>query len=268
MIAGVRCPPELLAAAETATPKLAIVLGSGFGTLADQVDPDIVLPFESCPPLQPTSVDGHAGRIILGDWHGTRVLLFAGRNHAYEGHPWECVLGPVALTARLKVKRLLLTNAAGGIRADLLPGCLMLLSQHLDLTLPQPWKAQLDPTPYDAALRQQVILAAQRAGFILKQGAYAAMLGPNYETPAEIRALRRLGVDAVGMSTAREASRAAEVGIACAAISCITNRAAGLSSARLSHEEVLHMARQQSGRLAGLLAELLGILRIQSNPGP
>ena len=266
MIAGVRCPPELLAAAETATPKLAIVLGSGFGSLAEQVDPDVVLPFESCPPLQQTRVDGHAGRIILGDWHGTRVLLFAGRNHAYEGHPWKCVLGPVTLAARLNVKRLLLTNAAGGIRADLLPGCLMLLSQHLDLTLPHPWKAQLDPTPYDAAFRQEVILAAQRAGFILKQGAYAAMLGPNYETPAEIRALRSLGVDAVGMSTAREASQAGALGIACAAISCITNRAAGLSESRLSHDEVLHMAHQQSGRLVGLLAELLKNLQMQRTP--
>ena len=240
-------------------PETAIVLGSGLGSVAERVRPYFSLPFAQLPPLAAATVEGHGGRVIVGEWADHPVLLFSGRLHFYEGHAWDRVLAPVRLAVACGVKRLILTNAAGGIRDDLVPGTLMAIRAHLDLTRPcrQPPSAR---TPYSARLLGLLAGAAAELGLELAEGTYAAVLGPNYETPAEIRAFRALHADAVGMSTAREIEAAAALGLECAAISCITNRAAGLSPTRLSHEEVLFHSRRQATRLGELLERILRAL--------
>jgi purine-nucleoside phosphorylase len=215
--------------------------------------------------MVPTAIDGHEGRIVLGDWAGTRVLVYSGRNHFYEGHNWDCVLAPIRLAAQLGIKRLILTNAAGGIRDDLVPGTLMAIAQHLDWAQPRPWESSRAGTErlYSPGLREALRAAAKECDIGLRSGTYAAVLGPNYETPAEIRALRSLGADAVGMSTAREILAGFELGLECAAVSCITNRAAGLSANRLSHAEVLEMSRRQAERVGDVLEG--SILKVSSH---
>lgn len=241
----------------------ALVLGSGLGKIAERVTPLLSFRFEDCSSLAATRVDGHAGRVILGEWKGQRLLLFNGRNHFYEGHPWDRVVAPVRLAASLGVRQLLLTNAAGGIRDDLTPGTLMAITDHLDLTRPNSWNRPFRTnghSPYSQNLLASLQAVARRFDICVSHGTYAAVIGPNYETPAEIRAFRALGADAVGMSTAREAREAFELGLECLAISCITNRAAGLSPTRLSHEEVLLHSQQQAARLGDLLEGLLPAL--------
>jgi purine-nucleoside phosphorylase len=195
------------------------------------------------------------------------VLLFEGRLHRYEGHPWEVVVRPILLAGELGVRRVVLTNAAGGIRADLGPGSLMAIRDHVEWTRPCWWRqpgpggvASARPSPYAPQLVGLLRTAAEGVGIDLREGIYGAVTGPSYETPAEIRALRAWGVDAVGMSTAREVQAGAEAGLECAAVSFITNRAAGLSGAPLSHEEVLAEAAAGSERLAKLLEHLLALL--------
>jgi purine-nucleoside phosphorylase len=249
--------PTLLAAAQRHSPHTAIILGSGLGQIADRVRADVSLPFQDCPPLAATHVDGHPGRVILGAWRGERVLILAGRNHFYEGHARCVVLEPVRLAVHLGVRRLLITNAAGGIRADLTPGTLMAITGHLNWAVAEPCRATIQTGGYAREWLERARHAAQSLGTSLATGVYAAVTGPNYETPAEIRALRQLGADAVGMSTAREVEEAHRLGLSCLAISCITNRAAGLSPSPLSHAEVLANSRQQANRLGDLIDRFL-----------
>lgn len=255
---------QLSIAARTNPPVLAVVLGSGMGQVAQGLRPLHQVPFAGVPGLPSTSVVGHAGRLTLGDWAGKSVLLFEGRLHHYEGNDWEQVVEPIRLAHGIGARRLLLTNAAGGIRDDLGPGRLMALSDHIEWTYPYAWRrpgpggiGAARPSPYASELRELLQEAARASGIELAEGIYAAVTGPCYETPAEIRALRACGADAVGMSTAREIGVGKELGMLCAAISCITNRAAGLSAAPLNHEEVLHTAAAQTARLGTLLNNLL-----------
>ena len=241
-------------------PEVAFVFGSGLGEIAARIRAASRLPFADLPELAATSVAGHDGQVILGEWAGRRVLAFSGRLHRYEGHAWDRVLALAQLAAAWGVRSVIFTNAAGGIRNDLAPGTLMAVTSCIDLTRGYPWIDGPSRPPARLYSQRLVGLLAQSAkmrGIELAQGSYAAVLGPNYETPAEIRALRALGVDAVGMSTACESEAAARLGLECAAISCITNRAAGLSPHRLSHEEVLLNSRRQAGRLADLLEHFL-----------
>ncbi len=241
-------------------PRTAVVLGSGFGAITERVQAIHSVDFADLPDLAPSTVAGHAGRLTLAEWAGITVLLFSGRLHFYEGHAWERVLAPIRLMALWKVQRLLLTNAAGGIRADLQPGTLMVIESHLNWTHRHPGcLVHTRADPYSPGMIQCLDQAAAELGWRLPHGTYAAMLGPNYETPAEIRALRALGADAVGMSTAREVEAAAGLGLECAAVSCITNRAAGLSPTRLTHEEVLENSRRQASRLGDLIEHFLRI---------
>jgi purine-nucleoside phosphorylase len=254
-------PPETLREhVRLHPPEVAVVLGSGLGSIAARVQPAHSFCYSLLPMLTTTTVDGHGGRLILGTWAGRSVLLFAGRVHFYEGHSWDRVLGPIRLAASWGVKKLVLTNASGGIRDDLTPGSLLAIRAHLNCTRPGLWpSAEVinGTTPYSANLRTMLTDAAAKLGFALTQGIYAAVLGPNYETPAEIRALRALGADAVGMSTACEIEAAAALGLECAAISCVTNRAAGLSATPLSHKEVLFHSERQATRLGDLLEQFL-----------
>ncbi|HXG09214.1 MAG TPA: purine-nucleoside phosphorylase [Gemmataceae bacterium] len=254
---------SLTDACRATPPAVALVLGSGMSGVAAGLTPLLTVPFGAIPGLTATSVAGHRGRLTLGEWAGRRVLVFEGRLHFYEGHSWEAVTLPVRLAAALGVRVLLQTNAAGGIRDDLGPGSLMVIHDHIEWTRPYCWRepgpgglGPSRPSPYAQRLLDLLSEAAEPEA-ALSRGIYAAVTGPCYETPAEIRALRAWGADAVGMSTAREAQAGYDLGLECAAISCITNRAAGLGGAPLDHQEVLATAAAQTARLARLVTRFL-----------
>jgi purine-nucleoside phosphorylase len=192
------------------------------------------------------------------------VLVFEGRLHLYEGHSDRAVTQYVHVAFALGARTILFTNAAGGIHNSLSPGSLMAIRDHIEWNRPYCWRypgpggtGPERASPYSMEMLAQLHASAKRMGMELHEGVYASVLGPNYETPAEIRALRACGADAVGMSTTREVSAAVALGMGCAAISCITNRAAGLSDGPIKHEEVLATTEFQSDRLAALLEELL-----------
>jgi purine-nucleoside phosphorylase len=253
----------------------ALVLGSGMGPVARRVRPEQRVPFAEVPGLAAATVAGHSGCLTLGDWAGRRVLLFEGRLHRYEGHAWDSVVQPVRIARDLGARVLLLTNAAGGIHEALGPGSLMAIRDHIEWTRPYCWRepgrgglGPARPSPYAERLRRLLAEAAGARGIVLHDGIYGAVTGPCYETPAEIRAQRAWGADAVGMSTAREVQAGYDLGMECAAVSCITNRAAGLGSGTLDHEEVLRTAAAQAERLADLLEGFLGQLAPRPGPGP
>jgi len=192
------------------------------------------------------------------------VLLFAGRVHFYEGHPWRSVLQPVRIAHQLGVKTLILTNAVGGIRADLGPGSLVAVTDHIECTRPHWYRlpgpggfGELRPSPYSAGLRDRLRTAASGCGEHLATGVYAQVTGPSYETPAEVRALQACGADVVGMSTAREIQTGHDLGLECAAISCVCNKASGLSDGPIHHGEVLDIAAQMRTRLTAILDAFL-----------
>jgi purine-nucleoside phosphorylase len=227
------------------------------GPLVQRIEARAVLAFADVPGLVGSSIEGHRGQFTLGRWAGHNVLVAEGRLHYYEGHSWDRVVRPVQLATELGARYLLLTNAAGGIWPDLAPGSLLPLRDQIEWNSPWPWRQPAHPSPYSPALLQRIA----EVGGARSPGIYAAVSGPSYETPAEIRALRAVGADAVGMSTSREARAGAEAGLEVAALSLITNRAAGLSEATLSHEEVLATARAAADRLAELLERLVAALR-------
>jgi purine-nucleoside phosphorylase len=257
-----KTPEELRVALATLPipPTAAVVLGSGLGQHLGNFVREVSVPFSELPDLASPTVAGHRGCLSAGDWNGRRVLVFEGRLHHYEGHSWERIVEPVRLACALGVRVLLLTNAAGGIRDDLLPGTLLAIRDHLDWTRPYCWKLPARPSPYSERLLALLQRAAGTLGLRLSRGVYAAVTGPSYETPAEIRALRHCGADAVGMSTAREVEAARNLGMECAAVSLITNRAAGLGSGTLDHEEVLAVAARQGLQLLALIQEFLRCL--------
>lgn len=251
--------PAMVAEARGDPPRIALVLGSGLGNVARRIEPIHQLDFTDIPGLAPAGVAGHVGRLTLGTAAGRRLLLFEGRLHRYEGHAWDRVVEPVRVAQALGARLLVVTNAAGGIHEALAPGSFLALADHLDCTQPWWWRrpgaagvGPARPSPYSSRLRALLHQAAGAVGLELLEGRYAAVTGPTYETPAEVRALRRCGADAVGMSTAREVEVAASLSLECAGLSCITNRAAGQGGA-LSHAEVLATAGHQAGRLADLL---------------
>ena len=255
---------SLADAARASPPLAALVLGSGMSFVAERLVQEQSVPFDAIPGLTSPSVAGHRGCLTLGVWAGRRVLVFEGRLHYYEGHSWDLVTAPVRTAAALGVRVLVLTNAAGGIHDALGPGSLMAIRDHIEWTRPYCWRLPGPggvgpdrPPPYSLRLVELLVEAAQAQGQPLHRGIYAALTGPCYETPAEIRALKTWGADAVGMSTAREVQAGHDLGLECAAVSCITNKAAGLNGGPLNHEEVLAAAAAQSERLGDLLEAFL-----------
>jgi purine-nucleoside phosphorylase len=246
--------PVLLEAAQAMRPATAIVLGSGMGAVGARVQRIASIPFVDVPGMEATSIPGHSGRLTLGKWAGCPLLLFEGRIHFYESGRWRSVTASIHLAHFLGARQILLTNAAGGIREDLAPGTLMAIRDQIEWTHPNAWQQkERQPSPYAHRLRALLHNAAQHRGIPLSEAIYAGVTGPCYETPAEIQALRACGADAVGMSTVREARAAWELGLECAAISLITNRAAGLTPLPIAHEEVLHAAARAGERLADLV---------------
>ena len=251
-------------------PRVAVVLGSGIRFEPPRYQPAASVPFAEVPGFVPTTVAGHSGRVSVGLCSGRPALVFHGRLHFYEGHTWERVGAPVRLAAELGVTALILTNAVGGIHDALGPGSLMAIRDHLFWQQPGAWRGPGPvgchcpggerASPYSARLVGLLEDLEREQGRTLLAGVYAAVTGPCYETPAEIRALRAAGADAVGMSTAHEVEIGRSLGLECAAISCITNKAAGLGGALLDHHEVLETARLTADRLATLLERLVSQL--------
>lgn len=257
-------------AAAALAPQTAVVLGSGLGGAARAFAERASVGFGDVPGLVPPTVHGHGGRLAVGEWAGAPALLFLGRLHFYEGHSWHTATGLVRAAADLGATRIVLTNAAGGIHPALNPGDLMALRGHLKLLDGASWRALVSDTawralavdtavsqPYSARLLDEMHAHERAAGRELLAGVYAALTGPSYETPAEIRALARCRADAVGMSTAMEAEEAARLGLEVAAVSCITNKAAGLGGATLDHAEVLTNAKLAVVRMGELLGALV-----------
>ncbi|MBM3996827.1 MAG: purine-nucleoside phosphorylase [Planctomycetes bacterium] len=233
------------------SPRIAMILGSGLGDLADRLDEVVELPFGSIAGLMSPSVPGHRGVLLLGNWAGVPVLAFAGRLHFYEGHPWRTVVHPVHVAHHLEASVLITTNAAGGIRDDLEPGDLMAIRAHLDCTRERWWREGA-PGVVSTFHSPRLLEMVQ-----LPTGVYAQLTGPSYETPAEIRALRACGADAVGMSTAREIQAGFGLGMECAAISCITNKAAGMGGGPISHQDVIDAGRHLRSKLLVHLDSLI-----------
>jgi purine-nucleoside phosphorylase len=244
-------------------PRTAVVLGSGLSGAASAFTERASVGFADIPGLVPPTVKGHGSKLAVGEWNGAPALLFLGRLHFYEGHAREVVTGTIRTAAELGVKRVVLTNAAGGIHPTLEPGGLMTIRGHLKLLGPTAWRALANDNavsqPYSPHLLEVLRTHEATAGRELLAGVYAALTGPSYETPAEIRALAVCGADAVGMSTALEAEEAARLGLEVAAISCITNKAAGLGDVALDHAEVLVNAKLAVERMGELLGELVSV---------
>ena len=251
-------------------PRLGIVLGSGLGGLAGRLEAPVVIPFAELPGWPAASAPGHAGRLLLGEIGGVPVVCLQGRFHIYEGHPAGLVVQPVLLMGRLGAPRILLTNAAGGINAAWPPGTLMALTDHINLTGLNPLiGANADgigprfpdlTDAWDPDLRARLQAAASLEGIRLEEGIYAGLLGPTYETPAEVRMLRTMGADAVGMSTVLEAIAARWAGLRLAGISLVTNPGAGVTGEPLSHAEVLRAADEAGPRFERLVIRFVSLL--------
>ncbi len=244
-------------------PVVGVVLGSGLGAFADRLDDLVKIPYRDLPHMPASAVQGHAGNLCFGRVDGVPVVCMQGRVHLYEGHPVGKVVQGVRTMARMGVKCVLLTNAAGGLEPSWSAGDLMVVTDHLNLTGTSPLLGPNDDAigprfpdmsaAYDEGLRRALEGVAQRSGIELRKGVYAGLLGPSYETPAEVRMVRALGAQAVGMSTVHEVIALRHMGVKVGALSCITNLAAGIAPGLLDHSEVEATARARQKQLETLL---------------
>ncbi len=248
-------------------PAVAIVLGSGLGGIADRIEDAVRIPYGEIPGFPPPTVEGHKGELVAGTLARTPVVAQSGRFHLYEGHDAATAALPVRVFAELGVRTLVVTNAAGGVRRSFAAGTLMLITDHLNLTGRNPLVGEVlagetrfpDMTaPYDPALRALAREGAEALGLRLEEGVYAGLLGPTYETPAEVRWLQAIGADAVGMSTVTEVIAARARGLRCLGFSLVTNPGAGLGANPLSHAEVMETAARTGGELARLVEWVVG----------
>ncbi|MFO0934908.1 MAG: purine-nucleoside phosphorylase [Gemmataceae bacterium] len=246
--------------AKRLAPKVAIILGSGLARAITGYVPTLTCPFGDVPGLGTATVHGHDGKISVGHWSGIPALVFHGRLHYYEGKPWTMVTGTVRLAADLGASTLVLTNAAGGIHDNLNPGDLMAISGYREWLHPGDMRRLAETFPqspgqalFSREWADRLVAFERSQGRTLLSGTYAALTGPCYETPAEIRALKACGADAVGMSTVKEAAAGVERGMTVIGISCITNKAAGLSPGPLDHKEVLANAAAPAERVGRMV---------------
>lgn len=258
---------EFIRAGIDVKPRIAIVLGSGLGEVARQVEGATHIPYEEIPHFPRSTVEGHRGALVAGLLAGVPVAVMQGRVHAYEGYGPDQVTFPMRVLGRLGISTVIVTNAAGGIRLGMLQGELVLLSDQINLTGINPASGPNDARfglrffdmsePYSSRLRDIAHAAADSEDMPLSEGVYLGISGPSFETPAEIRAFRTMGADLVGMSTVHEVIIARHMGIEVLGISCVTNIAAGLSKQLLNHEEVMETGLRVQGKLSALLSRIL-----------
>lgn len=256
---------------------VAVILGSGLGMFADAIENGLAMDYCNIPNFHQSTVAGHAGKLVIGEVAaGLNIACMQGRFHYYEGHPMETVVFPVRVLRALGAEVLIVTNAAGGINSNFKPGTLMLIEDHLNLMGDNPLKGAnfdfLGPRfpdlseAYSIELREVAREVARQQHLDLQSGVYAALSGPTYETPAEIRMLRTLGADAVGMSTVPEVIAANHMGMKVLGVSCITNLAAGISPHKLSHQEVIETTERVKNQFVNLLQGVLTELAAQTVP--
>ena len=259
---------DYIQAKTNVVPKTAIVLGSGLGTLADELAVDAEFPYEKIPGFAQSTVEGHAGKLLIGTLAGKEVVMMQGRLHYYEGHPMSAIIFPVRVMHALGARTFIVTNAAGGLNPDFSPGDIMLITDHLNMqgdnALIGPNLDELGPRfpdmthTYTPALQKLALSAAEQEGVSLQQGVYAAWSGPTFETPAERRYLRIIGGDAVGMSTVPEVTAANHAGMQIVGFSVITNIATGgPEQPPDDHLEVLAMAKIAGEKLVRLIRQIV-----------
>ncbi|HWO02903.1 MAG TPA: purine-nucleoside phosphorylase [Blastocatellia bacterium] len=249
------------------TSRVAVVLGSGLGSVADCVQNGVEIPYGEIPYFVQSTVEGHAGTMIVGTCSGVDVALMRGRFHFYEGYSMEEVTLPIRVFAAMGIRSLILTNAAGGVGSKLSPGSLMIITDHINMMGENPLRGENDDrfgprfpdmtAAYAPAYIEVAHDVAREMKVRLAEGVYMALRGPSYETPAEIRMMRELGADAVGMSTVPEVIVARHSGIKVLAISCITNVAAGLASTEINHSEVMEVGTRAGRQLAQLIVRVI-----------
>jgi purine-nucleoside phosphorylase len=266
----VREAADAIAARVTEIPLIAVVLGSGLGDFAGSLAAGVSIPYDELPHWPPSRVIGHDGRLVVGGVRGRVIVALAGRAHAYEGHDFGTVTFAIRVLGLLGVRTLLLTNAAGGVNSGFSAGTLMVIDDHINLMGGNPLVGPHDErfgvrfpdmtAVYTPRLRRLADEAAHEAGLTLLHGIYVGLLGPSYETPAEIRYLRSIGADAVGMSTVPEAIVARQMGMEVLGISCITNMAAGMLPQPLDHREVIETAHRVRPQFIDILEVIIGRL--------
>jgi len=259
-------------------PRIGLVLGSGLGAFGDELSDPVRIPYGQIPNFPRSTAIGHAGQLVIGRCGDIPVAVMQGRVHLYEGYSAEEVAFPVRVLGRMGVRALVLTNAAGGINLDYGQGALVLLRDHINLQGQNPLVGANDDRfgprfpdmtyVYSKRYREIAMEAAKNLGIPLREGVYAGLLGPSYETPAEIRYLRAIGADLVGMSTVPEAVAARHMGIEVLAISCVTNMAAGILDRPLNHEEVLETGRRVTGQFVTLLRAVLPRIAAELDTSP
>ena len=264
--AAIKAAAAIRKRAPTQQPKVAIILGSGLGGLSKSIADAVRIPFGDIPGFPNTTIAGHEGAVIIGSLGGRGVVALSGRFHMYEGHPAALAAFPVRVFHALGALELFVSNAAGGISPQLAVGDLMMISDHLNLMGANPLVGEAqegeirfpDMTDaYNPGLRWVLRTTAEKLGITLREGIYAGLLGPSYETPSEVKMLRLLGADAVGMSTVPEVIVARALGMRVAGVSCITNAAAGVTGSALSHAEVLETTNRVSASFESLVTEFL-----------
>jgi purine-nucleoside phosphorylase len=253
-----------------AQPALAIVLGSGLGSFADDMSEAVQIPYAEIPHFARSTAIGHAGQLVIGKVGDVPVLAMQGRFHLYEGYSPETVVFPIRVFARMGIRAAILTNAAGGIKLEYGQGRLVVITDHINLQGHNPLVGREDDRlgprfidmseAYCEKYRKMMLAAARKLGLDVGEGVYAGLLGPSYETPAEIRYLRAIGADLVGMSTVAEVIAARQLGINVLAISCVTNMAAGILKQKINHQEVLETGRRISGQFKALLREVIPMM--------
>jgi purine-nucleoside phosphorylase len=261
---------KLIQSRSSLKPLIAVVLGSGLGSFADEMTGAVRIPYCDIPHFSRSTAVGHAGQLVLGKIGDCPIVVMQGRVHLYEGYPAQQVAFPIRVFEKLGVRAAIFTNAAGGINLDYGQGRLVVIKDHINLQGQNPLMGQEDvrlgsrfidmTEAYSRSYRQMAHEAAKKLGIEISEGVYAALLGPSYETPAEIRYLRAIGADLVGMSTVPEVIVARQIGLKVLAISCVTNMAAGVLDKPLNHEEVLETGRRVAGQFTALLREVIGAM--------
>ena len=253
----------------TLAPKVAIILGSGLGPFAHHVEHSVAIPYTVIPHFPKPTVVGHSGLLVVGELHGVPILVMQGRVHYYEGYSSTEITFPIRVLKQLGVTMLIVTNAAGGIRAGMKRGELVLISDHINFTGTNPLMGRneskfgerfFDMTePYSPRLRKLANVAAEQNGFTMSEGVYLAVSGPSFETAAEIRAFRTLGADLVGMSTVHEVIVARHMNLEVLGISCVTNLAAGIQGKPLDHYEVIETGLHVQQKFAEFMSSFIGL---------